>query len=38
MTTFMKVKLKKSEGQMNIDKYRVAANKILHNGQIHEYF
>ncbi len=26
MTTFMKAKLKKSDDQMNIDKYRLAAN------------
>ena len=26
MTTFIKVKLKKSDDQTNIDKYRVAAN------------
>ena len=26
MSTFIKVKLKKSDYQMNIDKYRVAAN------------
>ena len=26
MTTFIKTKLKKSDGQTNIDKYRVAAN------------
>ncbi len=26
MTTFIKTKFKKSDDQMNIDKYRVAAN------------
>ncbi len=31
MTTFSKAKLKKSDGQTIIDKYRVAAHKILHN-------
>ena len=31
MTTFIKAKLKKSDGQMNIDKYRVAAHSTLQN-------
>ena len=31
MTTFIKVKLKKSDGQTNFDKYRLAAHKILQN-------
>ncbi len=31
MTTFIKVMYKKSVGQTNIDKYRVAAYKILEN-------
>ena len=31
MTTFIKAKLKKSEGQTNIGKYRVATHKILQN-------
>ena len=31
MTTFLKAKLKKSDGQMNIAKYRVVAHKILLN-------
>ena len=31
MTTFIKAKLNKADGQMIIDKYRVAAHTILHN-------
>ncbi len=31
MTTFIKAKLKKSDGQKNIDKYRLAALEILQN-------
>ena len=31
MTTFTKVELKKSDGQTNIDKYRVVSHKILKN-------
>ncbi len=31
MATFIKVKLKKSDLQTNIDKTRVAAYKVLHN-------
>ena len=31
MTTFMKAKLKKSDRQTNIEKYRVAVHKILQN-------
>ncbi len=32
MTTFTKTKLKKSGGQSNLDKYSVAAFKILKNN------
>ena len=32
ITTFIKVKRKKSDGRTNIGKYRVAAHKILHNN------
>ena len=31
MTTFIKAKIKKSDGQTIIDKYRVAAHTILQN-------
>ncbi len=31
MKTFIKAMLKKSDGQMNIDKYRVSAYRILQN-------
>ena len=31
MITFLKVKLKNSDGQTNIDKYKVAAHKLLQN-------
>ena len=31
MTTFIKAKIKKSDDQTNIDKYRVAANTIKYN-------
>ncbi len=31
MTTFIKAKLKKSDDQKNIDKYKVATNIIEHN-------
>ncbi len=32
MTTFIKAKLKKSDDQMNIDKFRVAANIIEYHN------
>ncbi len=31
MTTFIKAIIKNSDGQTNIDKYKVAANEILQN-------
>ena len=31
MTTFIKAKHKESDGQTNIDKYKVVAHKILKN-------
>ncbi len=31
MTTFTKAKLKKSDGQTNTEKYRVAAHKLFQN-------
>ncbi len=31
LTTFIKVKQKKSDDQMNIDKYRIAANIMIHH-------
>ncbi len=31
MTAFIKAMLKKSGGQLNIDKYRVSSHKILQN-------
>ena len=32
MITFIKAKVKKSDGQTNIDKYRVAGDTILQNS------
>ncbi len=34
MTPFIKVKLKKSDGQINIEKYMMATHKILQNMNV----
>ena len=36
MTTFIKTKFKKSDDQTNIDKYRVAANIIEYQINLHQ--